>query len=209
MQAPLYNQDGQEIGTVELPEKIFGAKWNASLVKQATDVSAEKRRHPLAHTKGRGEVRGGGKKPWRQKGTGRARHGSIRSPLWRGGGVTFGPRSDKKYEGRISKKMKRGALFAALSAKVRDSECLFIDKILLNRPKTKEFALILKNFPRVAGKSVGIVVEGSGELERAARNLDRVSLFRANELNVLDILRKKYLFIPKAAVERIQQTFLK
>src|SRR5258708_29946620 len=120
MQTDLYNLKNEKIGTIDLPDKIFAAKWNAVLVKQVLDAQAANRRVPWAHAKFRGEVRGGGRKPWRQKGTGRARHGSTRSPLWVGGGKAHGPRNERDYSQKVNKKMKRGALFAALSRKVKE-----------------------------------------------------------------------------------------
>lgn len=209
MQAPLYNQQGQETGTIDLPDAIFGVKWNSALVKQVADAERANRRQSIAHTKFRGEVRGGGKKPWKQKGTGRARHGSIRSPLWKGGGVTFGPRKEKIFKKNINKKMKRKALFTVLSAKVKDGECVFLDAVTLAQPKTKEFARIIKNFPNLAGHSLAYVNTNDKTLERAARNITKLSVYKANELNTLNLLQKKYVLITKEAVHTIEKTFLK
>src|SRR3972149_9857733 len=117
MDAAIYDIDGKKSGTVTLPENVFGVRWNADLVKQVSDSLLSAKRKPIAHTKNRGEVRGGGKKPWQQKGTGRARHGSIRSPIWVGGGVTGGPRKEKNFERKVSKKMKAKALYTILSQK--------------------------------------------------------------------------------------------
>ena len=122
MQIDLYNAGGSIIGKADLPEKMFGQKWNPDLVHQVLAAQESNARKPLAHAKGRGEVRGGGKKPWRQKGTGRARHGSIRSPLWKGGGVTHGPTKERNFEKKINKKMRRAALFSILSRKTKEQE---------------------------------------------------------------------------------------
>jgi len=118
MNADVYNLNNEKVGTVELPENVFGAKWSPVLVKQVVDAQRANARDPWAHAKGRGEVRGGGRKPWRQKGTGRARHGSIRSPLWIGGGKAHGPRKERDYSQKVNKKMRRLALFSALSRKM-------------------------------------------------------------------------------------------
>src|SRR5581483_12233223 len=122
MKTDLYNLRNEKVGTAELPDAVFGARWNAAVVKQVLDAQLANRRRPWAHTKDRSDVQGGGKKPWRQKGTGRARHGSIRSPLWVGGGVSHGPRNERDYSQKVNKKMKRAALFVALSRKMKDDE---------------------------------------------------------------------------------------
>jgi len=207
MKATVYNQEGKEAGTVELPEDVFNVRWNGALVKQVVDGESANRRARTAHTKIRSEVRGGGKKPWKQKGTGRARHGSSRSPLWKGGGTTFGPRNGIKFEKKINKVMKRKALCAVLSAKVKDSECIFIDSVSIEKPKTKQFAAMVANFPKISGKSLAWVSSGNTAVEKSARNIRNVSLLRANELNALDLLQFKYVMIPKNSVEIIAKTF--
>src|SRR5436853_6808436 len=127
METKIYNIEGKETGKITLPENIFGLPWNADLVHLVVVGMHANARTNVAHTKDRGEVRGGGKKPWRQKGTGRARHGSIRSPIWRGGGVTHGPRNEKNYARAIPKKIRAKALFMALSRKLKDGEIIFVD----------------------------------------------------------------------------------
>src|ERR1700735_5511988 len=151
MNADVYNLQNEKVGTMELPADIFGARWNAALVKQVIDAQLANRRSPWAHTKTRGEVSGGGKKPWRQKGTGRARHGSTRSPLWVGGGVAHGPRNDKNFSRKINKKMKAKALYTILSRKMKDGEVLFVDSFTFKAPKTKEALSVLKNLSTVSG----------------------------------------------------------
>src|SRR3990167_4153940 len=143
MIAEVYNKENKKVGEVTLSDSVFGKKWNESLVHQVLVSQLANKREPLAHTKGRGEVRGGGRKPWRQKGTGRARHGSTRSPIWAGGGVTFGPTKHKNYSKKINKKMRRGAIFSALSRKFKDGELKFIDALELEVPKTKLLAGLL------------------------------------------------------------------
>src|SRR3989344_7485703 len=151
MEEKLYNQEGKEVGKLELPEYVFNLPWNADLVHQVSVSMMANIRMPLAHAKTRGEVRGGGKKQWRQKGTGRARHGSIRSPLWRGGGITFGPRTEKVFERDIPKKMRRKALFMVLSQKAKDKQLVVLDKFSAEKPKTKEIAKTFNKLPMKGG----------------------------------------------------------
>ncbi len=151
MYVKLYNQSAEEIGTTELPDAVFGLKWNPDLVHQVVTSYAANRRAGTAHAKTRGEVRGGGKKPWRQKGTGRARHGSIRSPIWKGGGVTHGPRKEKDYSKKINKKMARKALLTVFSAKARDGEIAVMDTMAFPEGKTKHAAAVFGLFSKVRG----------------------------------------------------------
>src|ERR1035437_5455453 len=151
METTLYNQKGQEAGKIKLSEAVFGAQWNADLVHLVMVAMRSNERDPIAHTKTRGEVRGGGKKPWKQKGTGRARHGSTRSPIWVGGGIAHGPRNDKNFDRKINKKMKAKALFTILSKKFKDGEVLFVNEIKMSEPKTKNGLAVLKNLSGVSG----------------------------------------------------------
>lgn len=151
MEAKIYNQTGKEAGKITLPESIFGLPWNADLVHQVVVSMRSNDRDAIAHTKTRGEVRGGGKKPWKQKGTGRARHGSTRSPIWVGGGVAHGPRNDKNFARKINKKMKAKALFTILSQKMRDGEILFVDSLSFDAPKAKDAKAILSSLSGVKG----------------------------------------------------------
>ena len=209
MKVNLYNQSGEEIGTVELPDKIFNLKINPDLIHQAVITQKANQRKPLAHAKGRGEVRGGGKKPWRQKGTGRARHGSIRSPIWKGGGVTHGPRKEKDYSKKMNKSARRQALFMALSSKARDGELRILDNISLAEPKTRLMKKILENilpFP----KSVLVIQPDSNQsLIRSIRNLPLAKLGRADSLNIEDVLGKKYLVLLRESIPVIEKTYLK
>ncbi|KKW01732.1 MAG: 50S ribosomal protein L4 [Parcubacteria group bacterium GW2011_GWA1_49_11] len=205
MDATVYNMDGKKSGTVSLPERIFGVRWNADLVKQVADSLLSTRRKNVAHTKDRSEVRGGGRKPWRQKGTGRARHGSIRSPIWVGGGVTGGPRKEKNFERKVSKKMKTKALYTILSRKLRDGEVLFVDSVTLAEPKTRAAVKALQSLSGIKGfegifskKNNAAVVALSSkrkETERAFRNLGNVEVIEARNLNPLILLKYKYLVI--------------
>ena len=132
MKSDIYNIQGKKAGSVELPENIFGVAWNDSLMHQVVTTMQANARTPVAHAKMRGEVRGGGKKPWQQKGTGRARHGSTRSPIWRGGGVSHGPRNEKVYARTLPKKMRAKALFMALSRKMKDGELILVDSFVFD-----------------------------------------------------------------------------
>ena len=151
LEATVYNQEGKNVDTVKLPENIFALPWKADLVHQVVVSLMSNKRTNLAHTKTRGEVRGGGKKPWQQKGLGRARHGSTRSPIWVHGGVAHGPRKDKNYDRKVNKKMKAKALFTILSKKFRDNEVFFLDNLKTSAPKAKEGLAVLKNLSKIKG----------------------------------------------------------
>ena len=152
MEAIIYNQKGAEAGKIKLPEKVFKAKWRADLVHQVVEGMRSNKRAGTADTKDRGEVRGGGKKPWKQKGTGRARHGSTRSPIWVGGGVTHGPLAEKNYKRKITKSMRAQALFSVLSKKYKDGEIIFVDSLEMKEMKTKDAILVVK----ALGKAYGL-----------------------------------------------------
>ncbi|KKS65516.1 MAG: 50S ribosomal protein L4 [Parcubacteria group bacterium GW2011_GWB1_42_6] len=211
--AIIHNQEGKETGKMNLSEAVFGLKANADLIKQAVKAQMSQARIPYAHTKTRGEVRGGGKKPWRQKGTGRARHGSTRSPIWVGGGVVFGPRKEKKFAQKINKQMKRKALFMVLSGKLRDSEMIILEDLKIKEAKTKKMALILKNLQskfKDLNKGLVIVLPGKNEnVVRASKNLPKTETLRADSLNVVDLLSKKYILLPKESVEMIEKNYSK
>lgn len=212
MQAKVYDTKAKEIGEVNLPENLFGLSWNSDLVHQVVTSLMTNKRKPVAHVKTRGEVRGGGKKPWRQKGTGRARHGSTRSPIWVGGGITHGPRNEKNFERKVSKKMKAKALYTILSRKLRDGEILFVDSIKLSEPKTKEAVTTLHKFAQVKGfenlltkKNNSAVIALSGknlEVERSMRNVGNMEVMEARNLHPLALINHKYLVIenPEMAI---------
>lgn len=207
LKAPIFDIKGKEVGSLSLPEQIFGVKWNADLVHQVVLGMQSNARagRAGAHTKDRGEVRGGGRKPWRQKGTGRARHGSSRSPLWKGGGVTHGPRSDKDYSVTIPKKMRASALFSVLSRKLRDGEILFVDSLGLSAPKTAEAKNILGTLSKISGfeKMVGkkqnaalILTASSDEAaKKSFRNIGNVAVEEVRNLNALDAMTYTYLVV--------------
>lgn len=212
MKLPMYNQQGQEIGEINLPKEIFDVKVNYDLLHQAVVTQAAGGRLDLAHTKKRSEVRGGGKKPWRQKGTGRARHGSIRSPIWIGGGVVFGPRSERNFKKKINKKMKQKALLMSLSSKLKDNQIVAMDKIEIAEGKTKEMANIIKILNQRLGEkntpSALVVLPRKNELtRRSASNIKKIKTILADSLNVGDVLTYKYLVLTKDSVDVIKKFY--
>ncbi len=214
MKTDVYNFKGEKIGEIELPEEIFNLKPNHALIHQVMRWQMLKSYFPYAHTKTRGEVRGGGRKPWPQKGTGRARHGSIRSPIWVGGGVTFGPRKEKKRQIKINKKMKRKAILMVLAEKLRQSLLKVIDKIDPQEFKTKEFDKFFSKFlePRKTKKkkesALLVIEENKPEIFRSVRNLPYADVIEARNLNILALLNHKHLFLTKDSIEKIKETFL-
>jgi large subunit ribosomal protein L4 len=218
MQTSVYNLKGESAGTIELPETVFGVRWNGTLVKQAVEAQVANARQSIAHTKGRGEVRGGGKKPWRQKGTGRARHGSIRSPIWVGGGVTHGPTNEKIFEKKINKEMRRKAILVSLSRKLKDKEVLVVDALALEQSKTKTAVQVLGSLAKITGferlgkpggRAMFLLASRNENVIRATRNLPMVSAEEARNLNIVDMLKAKYLVLDKSSVEVIEKTLTK
>lgn len=221
METKIYNQAGKATGTIALPEKIFGLKWNADLIHQVATSMMNNLRNPIAHAKGRGEVRGGGKKPWRQKGTGRARHGSRRSPIWVGGGVTHGPNKETNYSRKINQKMRAKALAVLLSAKLRDGEIIFVDNLKLPEAKTKQAKVVLstlggiKGFESILKKNKNALYlamfKKDASVTRAFQNFGNLKLGELRNLNALDLLNTKILLIdqPKEAVEYLASRLTK
>ncbi|MBI5732717.1 50S ribosomal protein L4 [Candidatus Jorgensenbacteria bacterium] len=203
MKTPLYNQNNEQVGTVELPDAVFNVPWNPDLVHQVTLVEQSKQWQPIAHTKTRGEVRGGGKKPWKQKHTGRARHSSIRSPLWSGGGVTFGPRNTRVLAKTVNKKMKRKAMNTVLSKKLKDDELRIVDSFVFNEQKTKQAAIMLKHFLKKPTSVLLIGKKDNNGIVRAARNIPRLTVVRGPSFSVLDCLKHRYLFLEKDAISEL------
>ncbi|MFM2357312.1 MAG: hypothetical protein RJA61_49 [Candidatus Parcubacteria bacterium] len=209
----VYNQKGKEVGSVNLPEHVFGIPWNADLIHQVVTSMKTNARVPYAHTKTRGEVRGGGKKPWKQKGLGKARHGSTRSPIWVGGGVAHGPRNDKNFTRKISKKMMAKALYTTLSRKFRDGELLFVDSLEMSTPKTKTAKETLislgtvKGFESLVYKKTNAAFIALSEVRentvKSLRNFNNLTIGQLRNINPLDILEKKIIVIenPEKAVE--------
>jgi len=209
MKTDIYNQKAEKIGEIELPKEIFELEVNSDLVYQVISSQRSNRRQNTAKTKERGEVRGGGRKPWRQKGTGRARHGSSRSPIWIGGGVAFGPTPDKNYKKRIPAKMKRKAMLQVLSAKARESMILVLEDIKLEKPKTKEMAEILGKLFLKKGSGIVVLPKIQKELILSVRNIPKTAAIQAKDLNALDLLNYKYVVLLKDSIKVIKDTFLK
>lgn len=206
MKASVINLKREEKGSIELSDAVFAQKWNNDLVHQVFTSMLANTRRPWAHTKTRGEVSGGGKKPWRQKGTGRARHGSTRSPIWVGGGVSHGPRNDRDYSKKINKKMKKAALFAALSKKLADGQLIVVE-LDAKDAKTKNFSASLKEFYKDEKKMPSTLIIAAKEnkaVARAAKNIKGVSTSPTQSINLVDVLNHKNVIIEKSAVEEIK-----
>jgi len=209
IKVPTYNLEGEKTGTINLSESIFGIEINDDLIYQAVNVQNANNRFSLAHAKNRGEVSGGGKKPWRQKGTGRARHGSIRSPLWRGGGVTFGPRNEENFSRKINKKAKRKALLMVLTSKVQDKELIVLDEFKISEPKTKLIAVAIKKIFKDEKKPsiLSTVSHKNGNVITAAKNIANLKTISPDSLNVLDLLSFKYLLLDKESIGVIEKIY--
>lgn len=203
MDAKIYSHEGKEVGKISLPEAVFGLKWNADLVHEVVVGMQANAREATAHTKGRGEVRGGGKKPWRQKGTGRARHGSTRSPIWVGGGVSHGPRNTTDHSVKINKKVRAKALATVLSKKFSDAEVVFVDSLSMTEPKTAQGKMVLKSLASGTGqaglstkrKNTAILVLPSrnDSVEKSFRNFGNIEVMQAKDVNPVDLLTYKYV----------------
>lgn len=216
MKSDIYTQEGKKKGSVELPASVFEAAWKSSLVHQVVVGMQANARTSIAHTKMRGEVKGGGKKPWKQKGTGKARHGSSRSPIWRGGGVAFGPRNDKVFAKKINRKMRTQALYSVLSRKVRDGEVLFVDSLTFTAPKAAEAHTVLKNLSGISGfetlvtkkHNVALVslAEKDVHTQKSFSNFGNVKVGLTENLNTVEALRYKYLIIvaPEASIKELE-----
>ncbi len=213
MKVQVYNQNAEAIGEIEINDKIFAVKPSLHLLAEAVRVQEANARKGLAHTKTRGEVSGGGKKPWRQKGTGRARAGSTRSPLWRHGGVTFGPTSDRNWSLKINKKAKTKALFMSLSDKAKDGRLIVIDGFNLEEVKTKEFVKIMQAFhakiDTLGKKHMVVVANSTDKSVKASRNIPSVATALATSLNVKDVLKADSMFVLKDTLPIIEKTYLK
>ncbi|KKU58728.1 MAG: 50S ribosomal protein L4 [Parcubacteria group bacterium GW2011_GWA2_47_12] len=216
MESIIYNQKGEQAGKIALSKSVFGARWNADLVHQVVTSLLSSARRGTAHTKTRGEVSGGGKKPWKQKGTGRARHGSTRSPLWVGGGVTHGPRSDKNYARAVNSKMAARALASVLSQKLKDGEIVFVESLSFDAPKTARAkdiltALAKAGFTHIVSKKQNAAFVGLTGSEPIAkksfRNLGNISVGEWRNLNAAEALRHKYLVFsePEKAVKFFEE----
>ena len=235
----VFDSTGKEVKKIDLNPAVFGVEIKDSVVHQIAVAQMANSRVAIAHTKTRGEVRGGGRKPWRQKGTGRARHGSTRSPLWVGGGVTFGPRKDRNFSQKVNKKMKRKALFMCLTDKVNSDLFFVLDKFSIKEGKTKEVVSIFEALKDVlklemkAKKSASsvdkaekaktskfdlkkcklstliVIPEAEEKIFNAARNIKNIKITRADSLNVLDLLKYKRVLFVEEGLGIVEKTYLK
>ncbi|HEY8344124.1 MAG TPA: 50S ribosomal protein L4 [Bacillota bacterium] len=201
---PVYNMDGEQTGEISLNDSVFSVKVNEPLLHQAVLMQLASKRLGTAKAKTRSEVRGGGRKPWRQKGTGRARHGSRRSPLWTGGGIVFPP-TPRDYKFRMPKKAMRLALKSALSAKVKSGELIILEKLEFAESKTKAMVKVLDNLKIGDQKALIVQAEADENVFKSARNIPGISAMKSDGLNVYDILFHDQLVLTKEAVGRIEE----
>ena len=214
MDTTTYSQDGKETGKITLPDAVFGAAWNANLVHQVVISMQSNARAGTAHTKFRGEVAGGGKKPWKQKGTGRARHGSSRSPIWAGGGVAHGPRVEKDYSRKINANTKKKAFAVVLSKKFADGETIFLDALSFAAPKAKDARAIMVNLGAIAQtlptkrkNAALIVLTGrDASVEKSFQNFGNVLVRQLKDVNPVDLLTYKYVIFAHAEASVKQLT---
>jgi len=229
--AKVYNQTGSQVGEISLADKVFGVAAKAALVHQAMVAQMANERQVLAHTKGRADVSGGGAKPWKQKGTGRARVGSSRSPLWRGGGITFGPTKERNFKLDINRKMKQKALFMVLSDRVKENNFLVLDSLQMEEYKTKKFNQLVSNLEKIGApeekkpvtkktkektaiKAVKrsflfLLADKDDKVKRSGRNLPGVKILNLENLNIVDLLKYKKLVATEKAVKKLEKTYVK
>jgi len=207
MKTKVYNLSGKEVGEMELSEKVFGAKVKSKVVHQVFVQQTNNQREPWADTKNRGEVSGGGKKPWQQKGTGRARHGSIRSPIWKGGGVAFGPLTDRNYKTKINKKTRQAAIRMCLSDKAQTGNLLVVENFKFEDIKTKLFAAALKAMPTKLKTFLVLTSGKDASVLRMTKNLKNVRTLRAEDSNVMDLLKKGAVLVSKDGVAKLEEVF--
>lgn len=216
MEAIIYNTKGKEAGKISLNEKVWGLTWNADLIHQVVTSLRANARTETARVKDRSEVSGGGKKPWRQKGTGRARHGSSRSPIWRHGGITHGPRPEKDYTKKVNKKMAAKALYVVLSEKLRKHEIMFVDEISFAQPKTREAKTVLgalagvKGFEKILTKKRNAAYLTTNEktpvVAKSFANFGNIDVDMIQNMNIIDLLSHKFAVItaPESSVKFIE-----
>ncbi len=208
MKIDLYNQKGDKSGALELPSKMFEVPFNKDLIHQALVRQLANRRVAIAHVKTRGDVRGGGRKPFKQKGTGNARQGTIRAPHMKGGGVVFGPSKDRNFSKDMPRKQRRKALFSALSEKARSNQIIGLESYEAEAPKTKDFAAMIAKMP--IERNVLVVIPAKNKLiQQASSNLANVKTIIANYLNIHDLQKYRQVIIMKDAVETLKEVFCK
>jgi len=213
----IYNQNGEQTGELKLSDKVFALEVNNDLVHQAMVAQTANERQVLAHTKTKSEVRGGGKKPWKQKGTGRARAGSSRSPIWVGGEVTFGPRKDRNFSKKINKKMKQKALMMVFSDRVKNNNLLVVDKVEMAEFKTKLFNDSLKKIEKnfngfdPKGRRSVLFINDSKDVKvlNSGRNLSGVEMINLENINIVDLLKNRNLLISESAIKKINERYSK
>ncbi len=203
----LYNVSGSQVGEIELSDQVFGIEPNEHVVHQAVVMQQASMRQGTHKVKGRSEVSGGGAKPWRQKGTGRARQGSIRAPQWKGGGVVFGP-TPRSYAYKLPKKVRRLAIKSVLSAKVNEDKMIVLDELVMEQPKTKAFVEILKNL-KVDRKALVVSAEYDENVALSSRNIPGIKFIKADGINVLDVISHDQLIMTKEAAEKVQEVLAK
>lgn len=213
MDAKIFSHEGAHTGTIVLPESLFAVAWNDDLVHEVVVGMQANARHSTAHTKSRGEVRGGGKKPWKQKGTGRARHGSSRSPIWTGGGISHGPRTEKDYSVKINKKVRQKALACVLTRKLADSEVLFLESFPMTAPKTSNAKSVVGALAKGTGqamlatkrKNAALIILPTRQeaIEKSFSNFGHMTVMQAKDVNPVDLLTYKYVVVtePASALE--------
>ncbi len=206
MKTIVYNLEGKKVKDLELSEKVFNIPLNADLLHQVYVSMDANQRVAIAHTKGRGEVAGSGKKPWKQKGTGRARAGSVRSPIWRGGGIVFGPQKDRNFKKKINKKSNTRAILMALSEKLRSENILVVDKLEAKNKKTKDIAVSLDNL-KVKGSILINLAQGEKENYLYVRNIKKVKCLPIDNLNVLDIMNHKNLILSEESIKYLEKKY--
>ncbi|MEN9912771.1 MAG: hypothetical protein RLY66_179 [Candidatus Parcubacteria bacterium] len=210
MEAPIYNQSGKATGKITLSKDVFGVPWNADLVHEVVRLMNSNSRNPIAHTKTRGEVSGTGKKPWKQKGTGRARHGSRRSPIWVGGGIAHGPRNDKNFSRKINKKARAKALYTVLSRKFKDGEIIFLDSVNFAAPKTADAKKVIgslatiKGYEKLATKKTNTAIiamdKKADAVTKSFRNIGSIAIEEFRNINPVSIMNHTFLIVTNPEV---------
>ena len=209
MKTKVYNLQGKAAGEMEISDSIFGIKIKPEVVHEVFVALTNNQRESWADTKGKGEVRGGGKKPWQQKGTGRARHGSIRSPIWKGGGITFGPLSVRNYKTKVNKKIKKLATQMCLADRAQHASLLVVEDFNFSEPKTKLFAALVAALPDKF-KTLLVLTPGKNDVVmKMTRNLPAIQTTRISDVNVMDLLSHAAVLTNKAGVEALEATFKK